>query len=80
MPILAAYQIVDLYLDNDNNAGKNVRASLTALSNAYRDQSCLYASYKDLNDFWASTKGDIAGFEMTKIKPPRNRSRAEGNS
>ena len=62
-PFLEQYNLIHLYLDNDK-AGINTTSYAKSLSQKYRDESILYKSYKDLND-WAINIGK--GSQKRKI-------------
>ena len=62
-PFLEQYNLIHLYLDNDK-AGINTTSYAKSLSHKYRDESILYKSYKDLND-WAINIGK--GSQKRKI-------------
>lgn len=65
--ILTGYNLVSLFLDNDE-AGKRAVQSLRSVHNGIIDQSTLYANHKDLNDYLCS-RG--ASQQAEKKKPGR---------
>ena len=59
LPLMQPYQVVKLYLDHDDTGCKVTQQAL-ALDSKYRDESPLYAGYKDLNEYIASLKNTQA--------------------
>lgn len=49
-PYLEKHKVINLYLDRDS-IGQNCTKQAVASSEKYKDQSCLYQHYKDLNDW-----------------------------
>jgi len=49
-PFMEMHENIRLYLDRDST-GQNYSQYALGLSNRYRDESHLYAGYKDLNDW-----------------------------
>lgn len=62
--VLAAYPVKKLWLDRDATGIAYTRYALSLKEN-YQDESKLYASYKDLNE-WLKAKG---GLPQKKLKP-----------
>lgn len=66
-PFLEQYEFIHLFLDNDT-AGQNCSKSVCGLNKKYSDESCLYASYKDLNE-WIVSMGKLPKRFVTPIPP-----------
>jgi len=64
-PFMEVHSTIKLFFDRDT-AGKNVSRYALLLSEKYRDESSLYADYKDLNDWLIKTSSHINNKHLGK--------------